>query len=185
MCRAFHLSVVLEEQVARGATQKDREKARKRESERARESDTEQASERERQRESERECVRENLSVVRGLLTCPLYWKGKWHAVPKGTVKPSRPGLVPTRPKNCTRHVREQLRFPKNEGWWQPVNCTGRGSSTRSRRGRSPLEYQALTGEQITRYHKPSLGSKSPFTAALMCSTKTPDFSELQCKSRN
>ena len=45
VCRDFHLSDVLEEQVARGATQKDREKARERES------DTEQASERERHRE--------------------------------------------------------------------------------------------------------------------------------------
>ena len=28
-------------------------------------------------------------------------------------LKPSRPRLVPARPKGCTRHVREPLRFPK------------------------------------------------------------------------
>jgi len=37
-------------------------------------------------------------------------------------VEPSRPRLVPACPKNCTRHVREPLRFPKN-------TCTnGRGA---------------------------------------------------------
>jgi len=48
-----------------------------------------------------------------------------------GHLKPSRPRLLPVRPKVCTNHVHEPLRFPKRlpSGRW-----TWRGASWASRR---------------------------------------------------
>ena len=47
--------------------------------------------------------------------------------VTRGHLKPSRPSLVPARPKVCTRHVRKPMRFLKN-GVQVAVSDAGEGA---------------------------------------------------------
>ena len=90
---------------------------RERESERETQREMERVYERESEREREREKRRERESVcVRECVRChddACLVSNLEEARHDGELKPSRPRLVPARPKVCTSHVREPFRFPK------------------------------------------------------------------------